>query len=171
MMENNSELPMKDGIPIQKGVVLNSFILDKNRVLVTDYLDFWMQYPDLFLDAIQTSTDKYFKLLPYQRIALRASLRYRYHSWTATRATSKSFTAYLSALLVCVFRENSHIILVSDTKETVVKTARAKFDEIFKHWPLLRNELTTRANQGEQGEKPATTISNSISKMVPSFPL
>lgn len=153
MMENNSELPMKDGIPIQKGVVLNSFILDKNRVLVTDYLDFWMQYPDLFLDAIQTSTDKYFKLLPYQRIALRASLRYRYHSWTATRATSKSFTAYLSALLVCVFRENSHIILVSDTKETVVKTARAKFDEIFKHWPLLRNELTTRANQGEQGEK------------------
>lgn len=148
----NEEL--RDGIPIEKGIVLTKEFLDNNQELFTKYLNLWILYPDLFLDAIQDSVDaRNFHLKPFQRIALRASMRYRYHFWTATRATSKSFTAYLSALVRAVLLPKSTIMIVSDTKGTVIKIAEAKFEEIFRHWPLLRNELKTRADDGKTGIK------------------
>ena len=147
----------RDGIPIEKGIVLTKNFLDANQELFTKYLNFWILYPDLFLDSIQDSVDaQHFHLMPFQRIALRASMRYRYHFWTATRATSKSFTAYLSALVRATLLPNSNIMIVSDTKGTVIKIAEAKFEEIFRHWPLLRNELKTRADDGKTGIKSST---------------
>ena len=150
----DNEIVLRDGVPIEKGIILTKTFLDNNQELFTKYLNLWILYPDLFLDAIQDSTDaKNFHLLPFQRIALRASMRYRYHFWTATRATSKSFTAYLSALVRAVLLPGSTIMIVSDTKGTVIKIAEAKFEEIFRHWPLLRNELKTKADDGKTGIK------------------
>ena len=95
------ELAIRDGIPIEKGVVLTKQFLDDNQELFTSYLNHWILYPDLFLDTIQDTEDaKNFHLMPFQRIALRASMLYRYHFWTATRATSKSFTACLYDILL-----------------------------------------------------------------------
>lgn len=94
--------------------------------------------------------------MPFQRVELRAAMRYRYTFWTATRATSKSFTAYLSALIRAVLLPNSTIMIASDTKGTVIKIAEAKFEEIFRHWPLLRKELKTRADDGKTGQKAST---------------
>lgn len=149
-----NELVMRDGIPIEKGITLTRKFLDSNENLFTKYLNMWLLYPDLLLDMIQDTEDaKNFHLLPYQRIALRASMRYRYHFWTATRATSKSFTAYLSSLMRAVLLPRSTIMIASDTKGTVVKIAEAKFEEIFHHWPLLRKELATRADDGKTGVK------------------
>ena len=153
-MSDFGEIVMRDGIPIEKGVVLTRQYLDDNQELFTKYLNYWIKYPDLFLDAIQDSQDAInFHLLPFQRIALRAGMRYRYHFWTATRATSKSFTAYLNALVRAVLLPNSTIMIVSDTKGTVIKIAEAKFEEIFRHWPLLRKELATRVEDGRTGVK------------------
>lgn len=154
MTSNEQELGYRDGIPIEKGIVLTKDYLDANQELFTSYLNYWILYPDLFLDTIQDSEDaKNFHLFPFQRIALRASMRYRYHFWTATRATSKSFTAYLSAVVRAVLLPRSTIMIASDTKGTVIKIAEAKFEEIFRHWPLLRKELTTRADDGKTGQK------------------
>jgi hypothetical protein len=50
-------------------------------------------------------------------------MRYRYHFWTATRATSKSFTAYLSAIVRAILLPNSTIMIASDVKGTVIKIA------------------------------------------------
>jgi len=145
---------LRDGIPIEKGVVLTKEFLDTNQLLFTNYLNYWLLYPDLFLDSIQSSEDaKNFHLMPFQRIALRASMRYRYHFWTATRATSKSFTAYLSAFVRATLLPGSTIMIASDTKGTVIQIAKAKFEEIFRHWPLLRNELATRQDDGKTGQK------------------
>lgn len=80
-------------------------------------------------------------------------MRYRYNFWTATRATSKSFTAYLGAVVKAVLLPNSTIMIASDTKGTVIKIAEAKFEEIFRHWPMLRNEVKTRADDGKTGIK------------------
>jgi len=80
-------------------------------------------------------------------------MRYRYSSQTSTRATSKSFIAYLSSLLRAILLPNSNIMISSDVKGTVVQIAEAKFNEIFNHWPLLRNELKTQADDGKKGEK------------------
>ena len=148
------DITLRDGIPIEKGVVLTKNFLDSNQELFTSYLNHWLLYPDLFLDTIQDSADAvHFHLLPFQRIALRASMRYRYHFWTATRATSKSFTAYLSAFVRAVLLPGSTIMIASDTKGTVIKIAQAKFEEIFRHWPLLRNELKTRQEDGKNGQR------------------
>ena len=154
---NEEEVLLRDGIPIEKGIVLTREYLNDNQELFTKYLNLWILYPDLFLDAIQDSKDAInFHLKPFQRISLRASMRYRYHFWTATRATSKSFTAYLSALVRAVLLPNSTLMIVSDTKGTVIKIAEAKFEEIFRHWPLLRNELKTRQDDGKMGIKSST---------------
>lgn len=80
-------------------------------------------------------------------------MRYRYHFWTATRATSKSFCAYLGAFLKCMLLPGSNIFIASDIKGTVIKTAEAKFEEFFRHWPLLRNELKTQQDDGKKGQK------------------
>lgn len=150
----NDEVYYRDSIPIEKGVVLTKSFLDDNKELFTRYLNYWILYPDAFLDAIQPEEDKrYFHLFFYQRIALRACMRYRYHFWTSTRATAKSFTAYLSAVVRATLLPGSNIFIASDVKGTVIKIAEAKFEEIFKHWPILRNELTTRVDDGKSGEK------------------
>ena len=143
-----------DGAPIEKGVVLTRDFLEKNQALFKRYLNHWMLNPDLFLDTIQTETDKkHFTLKPYQRLMLRAVMRYRYVFFTATRAASKSFCAYLGAYLKCMFLPNSNIFIASDIKGTVIKTAEAKFAEFFRHWPLLQNELKTQEDDGKKGQK------------------
>lgn len=148
---------MRDGIPIEKGVTLTREFLDSNYELFTKYLNLWILYPDLFLDTIQLEEDaKNFHLLPYQRIALRASMRYRYHFWTATRATSKSFTAYLCALVRAVLLPNSSIMIASEVKGTVINIAKDKFAQFFRHWPLLEKELATRQDDGKTGVKSST---------------
>lgn len=151
MIENTFLL---DEIPIEKGVVLTKDFLDDNQELFTNYLNLWLLYPDMLLDEIQDREDaKYWQLQPYQRIALRATMRYRYHFWTSTRATSKSFCAYLGGFLKCVLLPGSNIFIASDVKKTVVQVASAKFEEFFRHWPMLRNELATRQDDGKTGEK------------------
>ena len=44
-------------------------------------------------------------------------------------------------------------MIASDVKGTVIKIAEAKFEEIFRHWPLLRGELATRVDDGKTGVK------------------
>ena len=148
------ELIYRDNIPIEKGVVLTKEYLDSNRELFTKYLNLWILYPDLLLDMMQDSIDaKNWHLQPFQRIALRACMRFRYNYLTATRATSKSFCAYLGGFMKCMLLPNSTGFIASDIKGTVIKTAEAKFEEFFRHWPMLRNELKTKADDGKQGEK------------------
>lgn len=145
---------LRDGIPIEKGVVLTKQFLDDNQELFTKYLNLWILYPDLLLDVIQDSLDRQnFHLMPFQRIALRAVMRYRYHFWTATRATSKSFCVYLGGYLKCMLLPNSNVFIASDVKGTVIKTAETKFEEFFRHWPMLKNELMTKEDSGRAGEK------------------
>jgi hypothetical protein len=51
-MNNTEEVILRDGIPIEKGIVLTREYLDNNQELFTRYLDLWLRYPDLLLDVI-----------------------------------------------------------------------------------------------------------------------
>lgn len=42
-----NEPVLRNGIPIEKGIVLTKQFLDNNKELFTKYLNFWIQYPDL----------------------------------------------------------------------------------------------------------------------------
>ncbi|MBS7346678.1 MAG: hypothetical protein KIG14_03125, partial [Candidatus Sacchiramonaceae bacterium] len=143
-----------DGIEIDKGAVLSQYAVDSYADVYQKWLEFWILYPDLYLDAIHSDEDDpNFNIYPYQRILLRSIMRKKNVSITATRGTSKSFTAYLAYFLRCTFSPGIQLCIVADVKKTVIATAKQKYEEIFKHWPLLRKELKTREDDGEQGQK------------------
>lgn len=145
---------IKDGIVIDKGIVLTAENVETNKEVYEKWLQHWMMYPDLLLDLIHDDeADPNFHLLPYQRIYLRSIARYNFVSSTATRATSKSFSAYLSYYLRAMFNPGIKLCIVADVKRTVIATAKQKFAEIFQHWPMLEKELKTRSDDGEQGLK------------------
>lgn len=61
-----AEVVFKNGIAIEKGIVLTRDFLNANQELATSYLNLWLLYPDLMLDAIQDSADAVnFHLLPF----------------------------------------------------------------------------------------------------------
>lgn len=143
-----------DGIEIDKGAVLSQYAVDSYADVYQKWLEFWILYPDLYLDAIHSDEDDpNFHIYPYQRILLRSIMRKKNVSITATRGTSKSFTAYLAYFLRCTFSPGIRLCIVADVKKTVIATAKQKYEEIFMHWPLLRRELKNREDDGEQGQK------------------
>lgn len=54
------------------------------------YIAFWREYPDLFVDFLQTGGDfskpKKFNFFFYQRVFIRAAMRYQYVYMTFPRA-------------------------------------------------------------------------------------
>lgn len=54
------------------------------------YISFWREYPDLFVDFLQTGGDwerkKEINFFFYQRVFLRAAMRYKYAYMTFPRA-------------------------------------------------------------------------------------
>lgn len=133
----------RDGIVIEKGVALTTDFLEKNESSIQKMLDHWVSYPDCFLDDIAPATCP-IKLFFYQRIFLRACMRYRYHTGTFTRAFSKSFLAILAYFLRCIFLPHSKVVLCSAYKNASIKILQQKLDEIVTFWPLLGNEILTK---------------------------
>ena len=102
-----------------------------------------MLYPDLFLDTIATKNCP-IKFYYYQRILLRAMMRYRYFFGTFTRATSKSFLAIMSCYLSCMFLPRSKRFVVSEFKKSSLAIVKSKLEEIWTYWPLLKAEVLTQ---------------------------
>lgn len=106
-------------------------------------MDCWEKfaaYPDVYLDMI-TPKNSNFQLFPYQRIFLRAAMRYTTIFITAARATSKTFLSILAKYLQCMFVPNHVGSIVAPTKGQAAQIARQKIQEIWRIWPLLKNEL------------------------------
>lgn len=72
----------REGIEVEKAVTITESFLEERQEFFEKYLNHFSAYPDLFLDLI-TPTDSNFSLYFYQRLFLRACLRFRYHYTTA----------------------------------------------------------------------------------------
>ena len=131
---------LRDGIAVQKGVVITKDFLEDNAELIAKWNNYFLLYPDHFLE-ITKSKNCPISLFYYQRIYLRATMRYRYHFGTFTRGTSKSFLAILGQYLACMFLPGSHRFLVSQIKKASLEITKAKLEEIWKWYPLLKEEL------------------------------
>jgi len=103
------------GTLIEKGVALNLDFMEENEKDIEDLLTFWSVYPDLFLDTITADGDD-FTLFFYQRIFLRAMMRYKEVYICAARAFSKSFLSILAMFLQCVFIPGTHRFIYSPHK-------------------------------------------------------
>lgn len=137
----------REGIELEKGVVINQSFLERNEELLYDCWEIYSAYPDIYLDTIKP-TNSNFDLFPYQRMFLRACMRYTTIFITAARATSKTFLSILGKHLQCIFIPNHVGSIVAPNKNQAAKIAKQKLEEIWRIWPLLKNEVE-KANFGK----------------------
>lgn len=81
----------RDGVEIEKGITLTLPYLEEHRKVLQKYMDIFSAYPDIFLDIIKPA-DSNFELFFYQRITLRALMRYKDVYVTAPRALTRKRT-------------------------------------------------------------------------------
>jgi hypothetical protein len=137
---NARERIMRDGIELEKGVVITEEWLKKNEELLYDCWQIFAAYPDIYLDLIKP-VESNFTLFPYQRVFLRACMRYTTIYITAARATAKTFLSILAKYLQCMFVPNHVGSIVAPNKNQAAKISKQKIEEIWRIWPLLQNEL------------------------------
>lgn len=130
----------RDGVELEKGVVITEDWLARNEELLYDSWCIYAAYPDIYLDMILPKESN-FRLFPYQRVFLRACMRYTNIYITAARATSKTFLSILAKYLQCIFVPNHVGSIIAPTKGQAAKITKQKVEEIWRIWPLLKNEL------------------------------
>lgn len=130
----------RDGYLLEKGVAITDTWLESNREDLSRLWGFFTAYPDLYLDLIKPVGSN-FKLFFYQRLFLRACMRFNKIYITAARATSKTFQSIQAKYLQCVFIPHHNGAIVAPNKTQAAKISKQKLEEIWRIWPLLKNEL------------------------------
>lgn len=140
IFSQSRQVGYKDGVEIEKGVILNEEYLETNELAIGDTMSFFTAYPDIFIDLISPEGCG-IKLFFYQRIFLRAAMRFQTVYVTACRAWSKSFLTILALFLQCVFVPGRKVFICAPNKSQGAQIAKEKLTEIFRYWPLLRKEV------------------------------
>lgn len=109
----------RNGIEMEKGAVMTARRIEKNRNLYEKYFNFWINYPDLFLDFIK-SPKSHFNLFVYQRLFIRLAMRYPRLFVIAPRAFSKSFISILALYLMCIFKPGGKYFIVAPGKARTI---------------------------------------------------
>lgn len=109
--------------------------------VIRQYVAFWREYPDIFVEFLCGHNPENFNLFFYQRVFLRAVMRHRYAYATFPRAYSKSFLSVLILMLRCVLYPGAHLFVTTGGKEQAAGIAREKAEELCKLIPGLKNEI------------------------------
>ena len=121
-----------------------------------DYIAFWREYPDLFVDFLQDGGDptreKKLKFYFYQRVFLRAAMRYKYVYMTFPRAYSKSFLSVMILMCRCVLYPRSKLFVTSGGKEQAAGIVKEKVQEICTLVPAFDREIDRRAGKTREGK-------------------
>lgn len=140
LFNSSAIVGVRDGIEIEKGIVLNEDYLNKNFDNISKICDFFCAYPDIFIDMTTPEGDN-INLFFYQRLFLRTVMRFKTVYVTACRAWSKSFLTILGLMLQCIFIPNHKAFICAPNKSQGAQIAREKIYEIYQHWPLIRREV------------------------------
>lgn len=106
-------------------------------------ISFWRAYPDLFIEFL-AGEDSKFKFYSYQRIMLRANLRYTYVFQTFPRAYSKSFIAVMSLMIKAILYPGIKLFTTTAGKQQATQIATEKFNEICDLIPAFKKEVDWR---------------------------
>ena len=109
--------------------------------ILRQYIAFWREYPDIFVEFLCGNNPENFQLYFYQRVFLRAVMRHRYAYATFPRAYSKSFLSVLILMIRCILYPGSHLFVTTGGKEQAAGIAKEKVEELCKLIPGLRNEI------------------------------
>ena len=117
------------------------------------YIAFWREYPDLFVDfLISKNNPENFHLFYYQRVFLRAAMRYKYTYAVFPRAYSKSFLAALILMLRCILYPGAKLFVTSGGKEQASSILKAKIQELCHLIPALHEEIDWRRGKTMEGK-------------------
>lgn len=113
---------------------------------VRQYVSFWREYPDLFIDFLvrgrrQEAKESEFKFYFYQRIFLRAAMRHQYLYAVYPRAYSKSFLATMVLVCRCILYPGAKLFVTSGGKEQAAGIIKEKVSELTTLIPALKKEI------------------------------
>lgn len=123
LVDDTIKLGTRDNTIIEKGIVLNENYLEENFQNIGDIMSLFTAYPDLYLDIIKPA-DSSFELFFYQRLTLRALMRYKDIYVTAPRAFSKSFLTILAMILQCIFMPGTKRFICAPNKTQSAQIAK-----------------------------------------------
>lgn len=123
--------------------------IDEHFQQIGDFLNYFIVYPDLFVDLITPKTS-HFHLFCFQRIMIRCMARGIGTYETFSRGTSKSFLADLDRYLHCMFIPRHNTTITAGTNKQAAEIAKQKIiDDLWVKFPLLSNEMQKRKVAGK----------------------
>ena len=112
---------------------------------IRKYIAFWREYPDLFVDFMVHGTNEPkegdFKFYFYQRVFLRAIMRYQYVYAVFPRAYSKSFLTVMCLMVRCILYPGVHLFVTSGGKEQGASILQEKVALICQMIPSFNKEI------------------------------
>ena len=110
-----------------------------------EFIAFWREYPDLFIDFLQDGGNpevkKELKFYFYQRVFLRSVMRYQYVYAVFPRAYSKSFLSVMALMIRCILYPGAHLFVTSGGKEQGASILHDKVQEICQLIPSFEREI------------------------------
>ena len=137
---------------------VNKIGLSEERVMACipvarKWIAFWREYPDLFVDfLLEKNNPENFHLFYYQRVFLRAAMRYKYVYAVFPRAYSKSFLAALTLILRCILYPGAKLFVTSGGKEQASSILKAKVQELCHLIPALYSEIDWKRGRSLEGK-------------------
>ena len=130
--------------------------IDAIKPVLRQYIAFWREYPDLFVDFLQDGGDptrkKELTFYFYQRVFLRVGMRYKYVFATFPRAYSKSFLSVLLLMIRCILFPGCKLFSTAGGKEQAASILKEKVGEICKLVPALSREIDWRRGKTLEGK-------------------
>lgn len=122
-----------------------------------NYIAFWREYPDLFVDFLVRGTrsevrEGEFQFYFYQRVFLRVVMRYQYVYAVFPRAFSKSFLSIIALLCRCILYPRIKLFVTSGGKEQAAQILKDKVSEICTLIPGFAREIDWRRGKTQEGK-------------------
>lgn len=140
----------------KKKIGLSEERIEKIKPQLRQYIAYWREYPDMFIDFLQDggnpAVEKKLKFFFYQRVFLRAAMRYKYVYMVFPRAYSKSFLSVMVLMCRCILYPRSKLFVTSGGKEQAAGIIKEKVTEICALVPALERELDKRPGKTREGK-------------------
>lgn len=142
----------------QKKIGISPERIEEIKPQLRKYISFWREYPDLFVDFMQTGGDPEkekdltFRLFFYQRVFLRAAMRFKYVYAVYPRAYSKSFLSVLILMIRAILYPRAKLFSTAGGKEQAAQILQEKVDDICQKIPAFQREIDWTRGETKVGK-------------------
>lgn len=147
----------------QQKIGISEERIEAIKPALRQYIAFWREYPDMFIDFLQTGADGEIpkdglKFFFYQRVFLRISMRYRQVYAVFPRGYSKSFLAVLSLMIRCILYPGAKLFTAAGGKGQSASILKEKVDELCRLVPALAREIDRRPKKTQESKDKCTYV-------------